>query len=308
MPALLAVLAAHLEDVREVRVEDEVQVEADRVEAVVEDAHLTVEPVGREHGDPVQMDRLAPQDAAAVDEHVWIRQVDDRRGVVLGQSRAQQERAVARDAELEAAQAARAIAVETELAEAAAHDVAVAIEHREGVVGLQDVDAIVEARIGRDDRVSGCSSRGLDHAVASSAGGSARPEDGRPRCRARGRALRTVGHLLDREAPFHVGAARGAIEPIEIRERIDEALVIVANGTDAGIVDDLGVDPQRRVRTGSHAMASIMAWPNGSGQRMGKFSARASRRRATFSRSSTSPMKSTPGPASIGSTTSSKYT
>jgi hypothetical protein len=60
-------------------------------------------------------------------------------------------------------------------------------------------------------------------------------------------------------------------------------------------------EPRRKARTGvPHAIASIMAKPNGSGQSIGNKSACASPRNSVLLRSLISPMNSTSGSLSSG--------
>jgi hypothetical protein len=73
------------------------------------------------------------------------------------------------------------------------------------------------------------------------------------------------------------------------------------------MLDHLGTEPLSQAITGvPQAMASIITRPKGSGQSMGNSSASAPPRKADFSASPISPMKSTSGFASSGSISSSK--
>ena len=82
---------------------------------------------------------------------IGVREVDGEQGVVVLDRRAQDQRPLASELELEAREEAGVLVVEAELAEPHRGDVAEAIEHRERVAVLEHPRAVVDAgRAGED--------------------------------------------------------------------------------------------------------------------------------------------------------------
>jgi hypothetical protein len=137
--------AAHLEHVAEVRVVVHRHGDVDRLERMAAHDEPLVARVRRQQDPPHDVQVVRRQPHGAVVHQVGVGRVDHELRRIGPQRRAQQQRRGAADRDLEARQEARAAVVQPLLATAVRVDVAAAVEHRERVVALEHVRAVVDA-------------------------------------------------------------------------------------------------------------------------------------------------------------------
>ena len=142
--------APHLEHVLEIGLEPQREAHAHRRPPVVRHPQPLVAAAAPEEFPAEDVERAARQHETPARVDVGVREIDGEQRVVALDGRAQQQRAGVAQAQLEARQKTRSGVVEALLALPDRVDVAVAIEHREGVAVLEDARAIVDPRGGRE--------------------------------------------------------------------------------------------------------------------------------------------------------------
>jgi hypothetical protein len=144
-PAARTARAAHLEQVGEVAGVEQIELDAQR--PVAEIAHrdaLVARGLPEELG-AHDVQRVARQ-VGGGGEDLGVGEIDGEHRIIVLHRGAQQQRPPAVEQQLQARQVARVRVVEAVGAGLAAHDVAVAVEHREGVAVLEHARAALEQR------------------------------------------------------------------------------------------------------------------------------------------------------------------
>ena len=243
------------------------------------------------HGVLGQHQRLALLD-------VGIGEIDVEHRVVGAHGRAQQQRAALLDGELQARKKPRVLVIEAQRIAAAAGEIAVMIEQREGIAVLQCARRLVDQRIVRRDverlrrpPPRRCGLRLSRH----------RGFRRRPRLVLRAAAGDRVPGSRASCAPPRIAArtqarTRAPIESQRTMHRRNRALDGIDDEAIAALLMISGTEPARQATQGvPHDIASIITSPKGSGQSMGNSSARALPRNSRLSRSPISPTYSTCG-------------
>ncbi len=202
--------AAHLEDVGEVAGEGEREREGDALRPVVGDGDALVQRALVQVDGARDMHRVLGKHDVLVGVDVGVGEVDLQVEVVVPDGGAEQQRLGAVDQELEVGEVAR-VAVEQPVRPAGGGaDVAVAVEHREGIVVLQRAPR-ARRRSGGGDRELSIVARRLrrrcQHRRLGSAGRHRRLEE---RCGLRPNSARRLSHasgLPWRRGPQRRGAA-----------------------------------------------------------------------------------------------------
>ena len=143
--------ASGFEEIRIVGVQADRETHRDVLEAVVMDAEALKADALPEKARPAQMQLATGQRRAAIGRHVGIGQIDREERVVLLHRRAQQQRALRSDRQLEAGQEARPFVVEALGARQDGVDVAVPVEHGEGFALFEHLHPVVGERGRRED-------------------------------------------------------------------------------------------------------------------------------------------------------------
>ena len=138
MPAGPAMLAADLEDIREVGPELQPQAEAHPLAPVVSDSQLLVAGALPQELLDGQMQRPQRDAHATAVEKVRVGHVGLEPVVLVVNRGAEEERSLTVQLEQRAGQKARALVIDSLFAQPAGHGIAVAIENRERVTMLQD--------------------------------------------------------------------------------------------------------------------------------------------------------------------------
>ncbi len=149
MAAPRPAVAAHLKQIGEIGVEAEG--ERERLRPGGEVAHRNALEAGAviEEFRAPEMDEVVLQRGVTAEFQVGIGEVTDQRRIVVAQDRGQQQRARALQAEREAGEVARVAVIEPLRAAHFRGQVAIGVEHREGVVVLQRAGAPLLQRGGR---------------------------------------------------------------------------------------------------------------------------------------------------------------
>ena len=146
-----AATAIDIEDIGEIRAETHAQ--RHLMPAQVEIADLQQLVIGRAPDElaPIEIDQLAMQLAAIGGNCIGIGQIDRQHRAVLGRVRAQQQRAVAVEAQFELRQEPRILVIKPVGAAGLADHVPELVQHAEGFAMLQDAGARLAKRPSRLD-------------------------------------------------------------------------------------------------------------------------------------------------------------
>src|SRR5688572_12229909 len=148
MPVTFARESPHLEDVRKVACELELQQQLERIIAVIVDIEALVARSVPEAHRAIDVHGPPRNDRGALARNVRIRQVDGEQGVVVLDHRAEEQRPGSGEPQAKSRQVTRVAvvhAIYTEVADTRAFHVAKTVEDRKGIAMLQDSRAIVDA-------------------------------------------------------------------------------------------------------------------------------------------------------------------
>ena len=135
--AALAPQPAHLEQVGEIAVEQHAQAQLDRTIAVVADRQSLIGGVAPEKNRAHDVQGVLRQHEVIVEIHVGIGQIDRQQGVVVAHVGAEQQRLHAVEQKLEMREETRVAMKQPVGAAGRGADIAVAVEHEEGIVVLE---------------------------------------------------------------------------------------------------------------------------------------------------------------------------